>query len=164
MAVLMACADRDLGACRSHHPRSHPCSLPRRYFLGLQAYEPSVTLYTLSGGSHAPSLTGSWVSKEVYPLPALPVNATMAYAAKSHPHLLAPTEDGSSSSSSSGGGSGGGGGGSSSESSSLIISYNTNGPADAMAWTTDVYHPIFVRLDRSPVNASAQHHVIGVSS
>ena len=31
----------------------------------------------------------------------------------------------------------------------LLISYNTNGDLPKMRWTTDVYHPIFVRLSRS---------------
>ena len=165
------------------------------YFVGLQAYQPAVRLFTSSG----PSLLGPWMSEELYRLPALPVNATMAYAAKSHPQMLnellatSQREDGlqsplairpitvastfatqrwlgtttgtslkavtragtgvvrrrgdwrSGSQSQSSPGSADG------DACSLLISYNTNGPADwrrYMNFTTEVYHPIFVRLDR----------------
>ena len=52
------------------------------YFTGLQAFEANIRLYT------APSLTGPWAPEDIYSVLPLPVNATLAYAAKSHPELL----------------------------------------------------------------------------
>ena len=85
-------------------------------------------LYTSRGAG----LTGPWSAETLYTLPPLPANATVAYAAKSHPWMLPRAARRNASAAC-----------------ELLISYNTNGDLPKMRWTTDVYHPIFVRLSRS---------------
>ena len=94
---------------------------PLYYFVGLQAFEPCVELFT------APTLMGTWTRRPLYCLPPLPPNASFAYAAKSHPELRAAlfgegpsTED------------------------TLLITYNTNAATLAPLESTTVYHPLFV--------------------
>ena len=107
------------------------------YFIGLQAYQPCVGLYT------APRLTGPWTPEPLYTLPPLPPNATIAYAAKSHPALLrAPPHEGDAASGD--------------VAAKLLITYNTNGGGfPSLEASPQVYHPIFVQLT---LNCSAAAH------
>lgn len=96
------------------------------YFVSLQAYEPSIMIYT------APRLTGPWTAAPLYTLPPLPANATLAYAAKSHPALRDIIGSSTAAERPS--------------AETLIVSYNTNAqglaPLEASA---AVYHPLFVK-------------------
>lgn len=99
----------------------------RYYFVGLQAFESAVTLFT------APRLTGPWTPEPLYSLPRLPPNV-IAYAAKSHPALEEAFDPG-------------GGGKHADVAASLLITFNTNLFSTAsgqLPLAPDVYSPRFV--------------------
>lgn len=90
------------------------------YFVGLQAFSPTILLYT------AERLTGPWVSQPLYELPPLPTNATIAYAAKTHPALRELVVDRAQANGIDGAGSAMSGSTGGREDAALLVTYNTN--------------------------------------
>jgi len=113
------------------------------YFVGLQAFSPTIFLYT------AERLTGPWLSQPLYELPPLPTNATIAYAAKTHPALRELVVDRAQADGIDGAGIAMSGSTGGSDDTSLLVTYNTNdasGSWSSLESSIGVYHPLFVLL------------------